>query len=207
VAVDVERFDVIVLGAGPGGEVAVFHLAARGLKVALVERELIGGECNYWACVPSKTLLRPPEFAAAARRGFGAGPSALDWPAVAAYRDYMVRGYDDARQVARYGVMGVTVVKAPGRLVGPGAIEAGGRRLEAPHVVAATGSEAVVLPIAGLREAGYWTNREATGVQEMPESVVVHLLGGLHGGGRAAGAVTAYRAVSRGRRRGPNGGA
>ncbi len=169
----VERFDVIVLGAGPGGEVAVFRLAPRGLKVALVERELIGGECSYWACVPSKTLLRPPEIAAAARRGFGTGPSALDWPQVAEYRDYMVRGYDDARQVAKYGEMGVTVVKAPGRLVGPGAVEAGGRRLEAPHVIVATGADPVVLPVEGLRKAGYWTNREATAVRKIPESVVV----------------------------------
>jgi len=169
----VERFDVIVLGAGPGGEVAVFRLAPRGLKVALVERELIGGECSYWACVPSKTLLRPPEIGGQARRGFGTGPSALDWPRVAEYRDYMVRDYDDARQVAEYGDMGVTVVKAAGRLVGPGAVEAGGRRLEAPHVIVATGADPVVLPIDGLREAGYWTNREATAVREIPESVVV----------------------------------
>ena len=103
--------------------------------------------------------------------------------------------------------MGVTVVKAAGRLAGPGVVEAGGRRLEAPHIVIATGSVPVIPPVAGLGETGYWTNREATAVQEMPESVVVHLLGGLHGGGRAAGAVTAYRAVSRGRRRGPNSGA
>ena len=74
-----ERFDVIVLGAGPGGEVVVFRLAPKGLKVALVEAELIGGECAYWACVPSKTLLRPPEMADEGRRGYGTGPSTLDW--------------------------------------------------------------------------------------------------------------------------------
>jgi pyruvate/2-oxoglutarate dehydrogenase complex dihydrolipoamide dehydrogenase (E3) component len=164
---DVERFDVIVLGAGPGGEVAVFRLAPRGLKVALVERELIGGECGYWACIPSKTLLRPPEIDIAARRGFGVGPITLDWPQVAEYRDYMVRGYDDSAQVAAYGEMGVTVIKAPGRLVGPGAVEAGGRRLEAPQVIVATGSEPVVVPVAGLDEAGYWTNREATAMREI----------------------------------------
>jgi len=170
---DVERFDVIVLGAGPGGEVAVFRLAPRGLKVALVERELIGGECGYWACVPSKTLLRPREIDIAARRGFGTGPTTLNWPQVAEYHDYMVRGYDDSAQVGAYGEMGVTVVKAPGRLVGPGAVEAGGRRLEAPQVIVATGSEPVVVPVAGLNEAGYWTNREATAMREIPESVVV----------------------------------
>ena len=169
----VERFDAIVLGAGPGGEVAVYRLAPRGLKVALVERELIGGECGYWACVPSKTLLRPPAIADETRRGFGISRAAPDWPQVVEYRDYMVRDYDDAAQVAEYGKMGVTVVKAAGRLVGPGAVEADGRRLEAPHVVVATGSDPVVLPVAGLREAGYWTNREATGLREVPDSVIV----------------------------------
>jgi dihydrolipoamide dehydrogenase len=170
---DVERFDAIVLGAGPGGEVVVYRLAPRGLRVALVERELIGGECGYWGCVPSKTLLRPIEIAAEARRGFGIAPAALDWRRVVEYRDFMVRAYDDARQVAEYGAMGVTVVKAPGRLVGPGAVEADGRRLEAPHVVVATGSEPVVLPVDGLSEAGYWTNREATSLRDVPRSIVV----------------------------------
>ena len=168
-----ERFDVIVVGAGPGGEVAVYRLAPRGLKVALVERELIGGECSYWGCVPSKTLLRPAEIAAEGRKGFGTRPSPLEWSEIAAYRDYMVRDYDDAKQIEEYGRMGVTVVKAPGRLVGPGAVEAGGRRLEATHVVVATGSDPLALPIEGLAEAGYWTNREATGLKRVPDSVLV----------------------------------
>jgi len=170
---ETERFDAIVLGAGPGGEVVVSRLAPRGLRVALVERELIGGECAYWACVPSKTLLRPPEISSEAQRGFAVAAGAPDWAQAAGYRDYMVRGYDDARQVAEYGEMGVTVVKAPGRLAGPGAVEAGGRRLEAPHVVVATGSEPVIVPVEGLAEAGYWTNREATSLRSVPRSAVV----------------------------------
>lgn len=176
----IERFDVIVLGAGPGGEVVVYRLAPLGLKVALVERELIGGECSYWACVPSKTLLRPAEIAAEGSRGFGTRPSPLEWSEIAAYRDYMVRDYDDHKQIDEYGRMGVTVVKAPGRLVGPGAVEADDRRLEAPHIVVATGSDPVVVPVEGLAEAGYWTNREATGLKRVPDSVVVQ------GGGAVA---------------------
>jgi pyruvate/2-oxoglutarate dehydrogenase complex dihydrolipoamide dehydrogenase (E3) component len=168
-----ERFDVIVLGAGPGGEVVVFRLAPKGLKVALVEAELIGGECSYWACVPSKTLLRPPEIEEEGRRGYGTGPSAIDWPKVRDYRDYMTRHWDDAKQIAEYGEMGVTVVKAAGRLAGPGVVEAGGRRLEAPHVVIGTGSVPAIPPVEGLEETGYWTNREATALQEVPESAIV----------------------------------
>ena len=171
-----ERFDVIVLGAGPGGEVVVFRLAPKGLKVALVEAELIGGECGYWACVPSKTLLRPPEIAGQGRRGFGTGASPVDWQAVREYRDYMTRDWNDAIQIAEYGEMGVTVVKAAGRLVEPGVVEAGGRRLEAPHVVVGTGSVPAIPPVDGLSETGYWTNREATALQTVPGSAIV--LGG-----------------------------
>jgi pyruvate/2-oxoglutarate dehydrogenase complex dihydrolipoamide dehydrogenase (E3) component len=171
-----ERFDVIVLGAGPGGEVVVFRLAPKGLRVALVEAELIGGECAYWACVPSKTLLRPPEIADEGRRGYGTGPSAIDWQAVREYRDYMTRDWNDAKQVAEYGEMGVTVVKAAGRLAGPGVVEAGGRRLEAPHIVVGTGSVPAIPPVDGLAETGYWTSREATALKAVPASAVV--LGG-----------------------------
>jgi pyruvate/2-oxoglutarate dehydrogenase complex dihydrolipoamide dehydrogenase (E3) component len=168
-----ERFDVIVLGAGPGGEVVVFRLAPKGLRVALVEAELIGGECAYWACVPSKTLLRPPEIADEGRRGYGTGSSPIDWQAVREYRDYMVRDWNDAKQIAEYGEMGVTVVKGAGRLTGPGVVEVGGRRLEAPHIVVGTGSVPAIPPVDGLSETGYWTNREATALQTVPGSAIV----------------------------------
>jgi pyruvate/2-oxoglutarate dehydrogenase complex dihydrolipoamide dehydrogenase (E3) component len=168
-----ERFDVIVLGAGPGGEVVVFRLAPKGLKVALVEAELIGGECSYWACVPSKTLLRPPDIQEEGRRGYGTGPSAVDWQKVREYRDYMTRNWDDSKQVREYDEMGVTVVKAAGRLAGPGVVEAGGRRLEAPHIVIGTGSVPAVPPVDGLTDTGYWTNREATAMQAVPGSAIV----------------------------------
>ena len=96
-----EDFDVIVLGMGPGGEVAASRLLAAGRKVAVVERELIGGECAYWGCIPSKTLLRPPDARAEAVRAAGLSRPTLDWPALRDYRDYMIRHLDDAKQVLR----------------------------------------------------------------------------------------------------------
>jgi dihydrolipoamide dehydrogenase len=89
------------------------------------------------------------------------------------YRDYMTRDWNDAKQVAEYGDMGVTVVKAAGRLAGPGVVEAGGRRLEAPHIVIGTGSVTAIPPVEGLAETGYWTNREATALQVVPDSAIV----------------------------------
>jgi len=167
------RFDAIVLGGGPAGEVAVNVLARAGLRVALVERELIGGECGYWACMPTKTLLRPPEVRSESERTAGVSTPELDWRRVAAYRDWMIRHLDDSKQVARYEERGVTVVKAEGRLAGPGRVEADGRVLEGERIVVAAGSEPVIPPIQGLSEAGYWTNREATTVHEVPATAIV----------------------------------
>ncbi|MDP9378202.1 MAG: NAD(P)/FAD-dependent oxidoreductase [Actinomycetota bacterium] len=171
-----ERFDAVVIGTGPAGEVAVSRLAAQNLRVALVERELIGGECAYWACIPSKTLLRPPESRFEARRTAGVDDPATHWPQVAEYRDYMIRNLDDSGQVAGYEQQGVTVVKGNGRITGPGVVDVAGRSLQTDRIIVATGSDAAIPPIAGLEEAGYWTNREATTLQELPESIVI--LGG-----------------------------
>ena len=113
-----EDFDVIVLGMGPGGEVAASRLLAAGRKVAVVERELIGGECAYWGCIPSKTLLRPPDARAEAVRAAGLSRPTLDWPALRDYRDYMIRHLDDAKQVQGYADQGATVIKATGRITG-----------------------------------------------------------------------------------------
>ena len=167
------RFDAIVLGLGPGGEVVADRLLSGGLRVALVERELIGGECGYWACIPSKVLLRAPEVASEAASAAGAGPVRLDFAAAAAYRDTMVRHYDDAAQVDGYRERGAEVIKAAGRLTGPGRVEAGGRTLEAEHVVVATGSVNAVPPIEGLDRVEAWTNREATALTSIPESALV----------------------------------
>ncbi len=169
-------FDAVVIGTGPAGEVAVSRLNEQGLNVALVERELIGGECAYWACIPSKTLLRPPESRFDARRAAGVSDPSVDWPQVAAYRDYMIRNLDDSGQVTGYEKQGVTVIKGEARITGPGRVVVDGRTLETDRIIVATGSDATIPSIDGLQEAGYWTNREATTLKDLPESIVI--LGG-----------------------------
>ena len=175
-----ESFDVVVLGMGPGGEVAASALLAAGRTVAVVERELIGGECGYWACIPSKTLLRPPEAKTGVDRAAGVAGAVLDWPATRAYRDAMIRHLDDSKKVTGYQESGATVLKGVGRITGPGTVEVDGRVLTTEHVIVATGSEAFLPPVEGLvaaREQGkVWTNREATTLTAIPGRVV--MLGG-----------------------------
>jgi len=176
-----ERFDVVVLGMGPGGEVVASRLLAAGRKVAVVERELIGGECAYWACIPSKTLLRPGEARQGAARAAGLGRPELDWAALRDYRDFMVRHLDDGEQVTGYERQGATVVKGEGRFAGRTddgllLVAAADRSLAAPDVVVATGSAPVRPDIDGLDGVPVWTNREATALTEVPGSAVV--LGG-----------------------------
>jgi len=107
-----DRFDVIIIGMGVGGEAAAGRLLKAGRRVAIIERELIGGECAYWACIPSKTLLRGPEVRAEASRAAGVATPAIDWPGLRDYHDYMVRHLDDAAQVRGYEQAGATVIKA-----------------------------------------------------------------------------------------------
>ncbi|GAC1642653.1 MAG: hypothetical protein NVS4B6_14880 [Mycobacterium sp.] len=171
-------FDAIVIGAGPGGEVAVSRLVAGGLRVALIERELIGGECGYWACIPSKTLLRPTEARAEAANTAGLSEPALDWPALRDYRDYMIRHLDDTKQVTDYQQQGVTVVKGAARLTGrdPWCVHVGDTELTATNVVIATGSRPVRPPITGLDDLDpttLWTNREATNLRDIPIRAVM----------------------------------
>jgi pyruvate/2-oxoglutarate dehydrogenase complex dihydrolipoamide dehydrogenase (E3) component len=168
-----ESFDVVILGAGPGGEVALNTLVKHGKRVALVEREVIGGECTNWGCIPSKTLLRPTELRGKAMRAAGIHTPMLDFESLAEYRDYMVSNHDDSERVARYEARGVKVFKAPGRIAGRGRVEVDGETLKCDAIVVATGAEAVIPPIPGLQEAGYWTNREATDITEIPASAVV----------------------------------
>ena len=168
-----ERFDAVIIGAGPGGEVALNTLVKEDLRIALVEGELIGGECSNWGCIPTKTLLRPTELKGKSMRAAGIMTPALEWPELSAYRDYMVSDHDDSKKVVRYEERGITVVKEWGRIAGPGRVDANGRVLEGEAIIVATGSEAVVPPIPGLAEAGYWTNREATELTEIPGSAVV----------------------------------
>ncbi len=170
------RYDALVIGAGPGGEVAVDRLAKRGLRVALVERELVGGECAYWACIPSKTLLRPPEVRAEAERAAGVDRPEQHWAQVVAYRDYMIRNLDDRRQLDGYRAAGVDVYKGQATIAAPGTVKVGQETLSAERIVVATGSDPFIPAIDGLADAGFWTNRDATTLAELPDSVVV--LGG-----------------------------
>jgi dihydrolipoamide dehydrogenase len=168
-----DHFDVAILGAGPGGEHAAYALIDAGRNVLLVERELIGGECTNWACIPTKTLLRPTEVRGESERAAGTDPAPLNWPELSSYRDYMTAAGDDSVRVQGYADRGATVVKGTGRLAGPGALEADGRRFTADQIIVSTGSEPVIPPVDGLSAAGYWTNREAAALHELPASAVI----------------------------------
>ena len=171
-----DRFDVILIGLGPGGESAAWRLLEAGKRVAVIERELIGGECAYWACIPSKTLLRAPEARAEAGRVAGLAAPNLEWAALRDYRDYMVRHLDDTEQVRGYEKAGATVVKGTARLAGSGRVEVDGRPLEAEHIMIATGSQPLRPPLDGLDDVEVWTNREATTMRDIPRRVL--LIGG-----------------------------
>ncbi|MDP8950871.1 MAG: NAD(P)/FAD-dependent oxidoreductase, partial [Actinomycetota bacterium] len=168
-----DRFDAVILGMGPGGEEVAGRLLKAGKKVAVVERELLGGECAYWACIPSKTLLRPPEVKNEAARAFGTGVPELDLKGIFDYRDYIIRNLDDSGEVESYEEKGATVIRGEGRLAGPRQVEVNGETLEAEHIIVATGSASNVLPIEGLEDVTVWTNREATTTREVPDRVVV----------------------------------
>ncbi len=178
------EFDVIVLGAGPAGEVAAGRLGEAGLEVALVESGLIGGECSYYACMPSKALLRPGELLAEVRRQPGvreAVTGELDAAAVLARRDEVIHDLDDASQLPWLEQRAVALVRARGRLDGERSVVVGDDVLTARRaVVVATGSSALVPPIDGLREAEPWTNRQATTAKQVPARLAI-LGGGVVG--------------------------
>ncbi len=173
--------DIIVIGGGAAGEAAGFAAAAVGAPAVLVERDLVGGSCPFWACMPSKTLLN-----SAARR---ACDPTYEWSHASARRDWMISREgidypDDSGHVRRMEAAGTRVIRGEARITGPGAVEvrtdAGVESLSASNVIVAAGSEPFVPPIPGIDDVPYWTSREATSTRELPSSLVI-LGGGVIG--------------------------
>ncbi|WP_420112796.1 dihydrolipoyl dehydrogenase family protein, partial [Pseudactinotalea sp.] len=193
-----DSYDVIVLGGGPVGENVADRAVQGGLSAVIVESELVGGECSYWACMPSKALLRPAQALRAAQHVAGAAEAvtgSLDVPAVLARRDSFASNWSDEGQVDWLGSAGIGLVRGHGRLTGPREVtvetdDGGTRLLEARHaVVISTGSDASIPPIDGLAEVSPWTSREATSAQEVPASLAI-----IGGGVVAVEMATAYAA-------------
>ena len=154
-----DRYDVVIIGAGPGGEVALNTLLKAGKRVALIENDVIGGECSNWGCIPSKTLLRPTELQAKAEHAAGVDKPGLDFEPLSATA---TTWWQATTTPARHALRGARRhrLQGHGQIAGPGRVEVGGTTLETDAIIVATGAEAVVPPIPGLAEAGYWTNRE-----------------------------------------------
>lgn len=194
-----DEYDLIVVGAGPVGENVADRAVQGGLTAIIVESELVGGECSYWACMPSKALLRSAQALRAAQHVGGAAQAVtgtLDVRAVFERRDSFTSNWSDDGQVSWLQSAGIDLARGHGRLTGEREVtvtdaDGGTRVLRARHAVAiSTGSDAVIPPIDGLREASPWTSREATSAEELPESLAV-----IGGGVVAVEMATAYAAL------------
>lgn len=183
------EYDVIVIGAGPTGENAADVAARQGLRVAVVESELVGGECSYWACMPSKALLRPGQVLDEARRVPGAAEAvtgSIEISAALGRRDALTGGWDDAGQVSWLDSVGVDLVRGHGRLAGERLVEVEAldgtvTRLEATKaVIVATGTSAAIPPVPGLADSQPWDNRKITAAKEAPRRLLI-LGGGVVG--------------------------
>jgi len=173
-----EQFDVVCIGAGTVSEGVASELKDTGISVAIIERELVGGECPYWGCIPSKTLLRSAEVLAEAGRARTLAASRVEWDVdfdkISERANYMARYLDDTKATQVLLDEGAVVIRGDGRLMGPTTVTVGDRRLTARRgIVIGTGTSAAIPPIEGLDSVGYWTNREATLTRELPRSMLV----------------------------------
>ena len=169
-----DEYDVLVIGAGPAGENVADRAVRKGLTAAIIESELVGGECSYWACMPSKALLRPVTAADDARHVEGVRGTTLDPAGVLDRRDGFASHWKDDGQVQWLSGAHIDLVRGQARLTGPKTVSVNGTELRARHAVAvATGSDALIPPVPGLAEARPWTSREVTSAQAAPRRLAI----------------------------------